>query len=127
MGGVLQKMLLKDFESEQTMVVFYWLGTLVFLPLSDFSGLPGLTGWQWALLLFCGANTLIAYGCFAEALEHWEASRVSATVTLAPLITVGMVQLLPMAGIVAEPVTWLSLFGALLVVGGSMVAALARN
>ena len=84
------------------MVVFYWLGTLVFLPLSDFSGLPGLTGWQWALLLFCGANTLIAYGCFAEALEHWEASRVSATVTLAPLITVGMVQLIPMGGIEAR-------------------------
>lgn len=109
------------------MVVFYWLGTLVFLPVSDFAGLPQLTGIQWGLLLFCGANTLIAYGCFAEALEHWEASRVSATVTLAPLITVAMVQLLPMAGIVAEPVTALSLLGAFLVVAGSMVAALARH
>jgi drug/metabolite transporter (DMT)-like permease len=125
--GVLQKILLKDFQSEQTMVMFYWIGALVFLPMSDLPGLPQLSGWQWVILLFCGANTLIAYGCFAEALAHWDASRVSATVALAPLVTVALVQSVPMTGIVAEPVSPLSLAGALLVVVGSMLAALARS
>lgn len=125
--GILQKVLLRHHSSEQTMVVIYWIGALIFLPWSDLSPITGLSGTQWAILVFCGANTLIAYGAFAEALQHWEASRVSATVTLAPLITVLVVQLIPMKNIAAEPVTALSLIGALLVVAGSMLAALANS
>jgi len=125
--AVMQTILLQEFTSEETMLAIYWLGTLVFLPFCDFSTLGQLTGMQWALLAFCGLNTIIAYGSFAEALLHLEASRVSATIALTPLLTVGIVQLIPMEGITVEPLGVVSLLGAILVVSGSITTAVAKK
>ncbi len=125
--AIMQKILLQEFTSEETMLAIYWLGTAVFLPFCDFSTLGQLTGLQWALLAFCGFNTLIAYGAFAEALVHVEASRVSATIALTPLLTVAIVQLIPIVGIVVEPLGLLSVLGALLVVCGSITTAVAKK
>jgi len=52
-----------------------------------------LTQLQLWLLVFCCINTLIAYGCFAEAMNLWDASKVSATLALAPLFTIGSLKL----------------------------------
>lgn len=125
--AIVQKFLLRQFTSQQTMLVFYVIGALVFLPFSDFSPMLQLSQWQWLLLIFCGFNTLIAYGSFAEALVHLEASRVSAVIALTPLLTVLIVQLIPIEGIVAEPLGALSLLGALMVVCGSVTAATAKG
>jgi len=125
--AIMQKILLQEFSSEETMLAIYWLGTLVFMPFCDFSTLDQLTGVQWSLLAFCGLNTIVAYGCFAEALVHIEASRVSATIALTPLLTVGIVQLIPMEGITVEPLGLLSLLGAVLVVSGSITTAVAKT
>jgi drug/metabolite transporter (DMT)-like permease len=79
------------------------------------------------MLLFCCANTLIGYGAFAEALEHWEISRVSAVLSLAPLITLtGMwlVEYLFPGVVEPEGLNTLSILGALLVVAGSALSAL---
>lgn len=124
--AIVQKFLLRQLSSQQTMLVFYVIGALVFLPFSDFAPTQDLSQWQWLLLTFCGLNTLIAYGCFAEALVHLEASRVSAIIALTPLLTVLIVQLIPIEGIVAEPLGALSLLGALMVVYGSVTAATAK-
>jgi drug/metabolite transporter (DMT)-like permease len=62
-----------------------------------------------------------------EALVHIEASRVSATIALTPLLTVGIVQLIPMEGITVEPLGVISLLGALLVVSGSITTAVAKK
>ena len=64
--AIMQKILLQEFTSEETMLAIYWLGTLVFLPFCNFSTLGQLTGMQWTLLAFCGLNTIIAYGSFAK-------------------------------------------------------------
>ncbi len=125
--AVIQKFLLMEFNSEETMLVFYWIGALVFLPFSNFSPMLDLSAWQWCLLVFCGFNTLIAYGAFAEAMVHVEASRVSATIALTPLLTVGIVQLIPIPGITAEPLGVISIIGAVLVVCGSITTAVAKK
>ena len=70
-----QKQLLLKFSSQQIMFIVYAFGSLVFLPGVDFDAIFQLSGFQLGLLLFCCLNTLLAYGSFAEALEHWEASR----------------------------------------------------
>lgn len=125
--AIMQKILLQEFTSQETMLAIYWLGTLLFLPFCDFSVLGQLTNIQWALLTFCGLNTIIAYGCFAEALVHIEASRVSATIAVTPLLTVSIVQLIPITGVTIEPLGTISLLGAFLVVAGSITTAVAKD
>lgn len=125
--GIFQKKVAGQFSAQFSMLVFCSTGAAVFAVPADFASLAALNGHQWALLLFAGANTLVAYGAFAEALNHLEASRVSAILTLTPLVTVTVVHLLPLPGVVVEPLTWLSLGGALMVVAGSMGAALLRR
>jgi drug/metabolite transporter (DMT)-like permease len=125
--AIIQKYLLNDFQSSETMLILYWIGSLIFLPLSDFSSMEQLNSLQWAALLFCGLNTLIAYGCFAEAMAHLEASRVSAIIAITPLFTITIAQLIPIANMPIEPLTWLSILGALLVVSGSITTAIAKK
>lgn len=125
-----QKQLLKHFASEEIMILIYVAGTLVFLPSSVPSLAFELGTIGWLLLLFCGANTLVAYGAFAEALEHWEASRVSATLAITPLLTLIFMQMtnyvLPGA-IDNEPLNTMSIIGAVILVIGSGVTALSKN
>ena len=125
--AVIQKLLIKEFNAEETMLVFYWIGALAFLPFSNFTLLADLTLLQWTLVIFCGLNTLIAYGCFSEALMHIEASRVSAVIAMTPLITVFFVQSVPFAGVVAEPIGLVTIIGAACVVSGSVVTATMKN
>jgi drug/metabolite transporter (DMT)-like permease len=82
------------------------------------------------LLVFACLNTVLAYGAFAEALVHWEASRVSAVISTTPLITLGVMWFLgkSASGLVApERLSTLSVTGAVFVVIGSMLAALGRK
>ena len=79
---------------------------------------------------FCCLNTVVAYGAFAEALVHWEASRVSATLAVTPLITIFVSALwawLWPGSVQIEPLNALSYGGAALVVAGSMLCALKRG
>lgn len=124
--AIIQKVLLREFNAEETMLVFYWIGAIVFLPFSSFDSLDQLTSFQWLLLILCGFNTLIAYGCFSESMVHIEASRVSAVIAITPLVTVSIVQLIPIPGIIAEPLFLVSIIGALCVVGGSIITATGR-
>lgn len=125
-----QKQLLKHFASEEIMLFVYLAGSLAFLPSSTPSLVLELDTVGWLLLIFCGANTLIAYGAFAEALEHWEASRVSATLAITPLVTLICMQItayvLP-GSIVNEPLNMISIIGALVLVLGSALTALSKR
>lgn len=125
-----QKALLKTWPSPVIMYLIYIVACVLLLPFSHFSALPRLDGLGWFLLLFACANTLLAYGAFAEALAHWEASRVSATLALTPLITIAagalLNHLIP-GSVVLEPLNGWSYLGALMVVAGSMAAALLRK
>ncbi|GAG38950.1 unnamed protein product, partial [marine sediment metagenome] len=85
--GLAQKQLLLWLPSQAIMLCIYTGSALLFAPGAAPSALLdlGLAGWLW--LLLASVNTLVAYGSFAAALEHWEASRVSAILALTPLAT----------------------------------------
>lgn len=123
-----QKQLLVHYSSKQIMYFIYVAGTLAFFPISDFSPLVQLSWLQWSLLLFCCLNTVVAYGAFAEALHHWEASKVSAVLAITPLITILSANLVAWIWpTVISPQllnTW-SWIGAFLVMAGSALTALA--
>ena len=122
-----QKQLLTQLASEQVLFLVYVGAVPLLLPPAHLAQVLDLDGLQLGMLAFCCANTVIAYGCFAEALEHWEVSRVSAVVTLAPIFTVLGVQAAAWVWPTAAPAETLSgwnLLGGALVVGGSMATAL---
>jgi drug/metabolite transporter (DMT)-like permease len=81
------------------------------------------------LLIFCGLNTLIAYGTFSESLNHIEASRVSTVLATIPLMTLGMmkgVEEFAPGFLDPEPLNSVAVIGAVLVVVGSMLSSLSR-
>jgi drug/metabolite transporter (DMT)-like permease len=122
-----QKQLLTQLSSEQVLFLLYVGAVPLLLPPAHLAQVQALDHLQLGMLAFCCANTVVAYGCFAEALEHWEVSRVSAVVTLAPVFTVLGVHaaawLWPTAA-PAEALSGWNILGAALVVGGSMTTAL---
>ncbi|MCD5985030.1 MULTISPECIES: DMT family transporter [Pseudomonas] len=128
--GLSQKQLLTVWNSLQVMMVIYLFCALLITPWAhpaEALQLSPLQGW---LLLACCLNTLVAYGAFAEALAHWEASRVSATLALTPLITLASVAIaawLWPTYVQAEEINALGYGGALLVVLGSALTALAPS
>lgn len=128
--ALVQKQLLNQFPSSTIMLVIYGGCALLFSPLAAPHPLLTLSPLHLGMLLFCGLNTFMAYGAFAEALEHWEASRVSAVLALAPLVTlvaVWAVSLLAPTLIAPERLTALGVLGAVLVVTGSIAIAIGKN
>jgi len=125
--ALLQKKLLETFSSVQILFFIYSFSFLVLLPFVTPGSALQLTPIQMALLGFCCLNTLVAYGCFAEALNLWDASKVSAVLALAPLFTIGSLKLTVYfypAYEFSDRLSLLSIIGALLLVAGSVLTAL---
>lgn len=124
-----QKQLLQRLSSFQIMWLIYGACALLFTPVAKPQLLLNLNPLHSSALLFCGFNTLIAYGAFAESLEHWEASRVSAVIALAPIVTLAAMELVNWLYpnlVPPEHITSLGLVGAVLVVVGSVTIALGK-
>lgn len=125
-----QKQLLQQVPSSMIMLVIYGGGALLFAPFTSPESLQTLTPLQWGMLLFSALNTFIAYGAFAEALDHWEASKVSAVLSTTPIVTLSsvfVVSLLFPTLIAPEPITFLAVIGAFFVVVGSLGIAIGRR
>ncbi len=125
--GLAQKQLLTQWSSPQIMLVIYLACALLLTPWAHPLQVLELDSLQAWLLLACCLNTLVAYGAFAEALAHWEASRVSATLSITPLVTFVAVALAAVwwpDHVQPEQINLLGYAGALLVVLGSALTAL---
>ncbi len=123
-----QKQLLRRLSSQAILLFIYALAAASLLPFAHVGTLGALDGLHWAALLYCAVNTLGAYGAFAEALAHWEASRVSVVLALTPLLTVltvSVVHGIDPALVAPERIAWSGWLGAALVVLGSATVSLA--
>ncbi len=122
-----QKYLQRQLSAQGMLLVIYVVSTVVLLPTADPSSIASLGWWPLAILAFCSLNTVIAYGCFAEAMHHWEASRISAVIALSPLLTILFAQLLdilPTGYESEESMDALRLLGVVVVLAGSATCAL---
>jgi drug/metabolite transporter (DMT)-like permease len=125
--GVAQKRLLAVLDPVQVLWIVFTAAAAALLPFARLEALPALDAVAAAMLAFACVNTAVAYVCFARALDYWDVSRVSAAVSVAPLVTLAAMwaagRWLP--GLVEpEGLTATSVSGALCVVGGSALAAL---
>ena len=128
--ALIQKQLLTKLDSTHIMWVIYGVCGLLFWTMAKPQTLIQLNSIEWIALIFCGLNTVIAYGAFAESLQHWEASRVSAILALAPIFTIGSMSIaawLAPGLVVPEHITALGLLGAILVVTGSISISLGKS
>ncbi len=128
--ALIQKQLLTKLDSTHIMWIIYGGCGIFFGAMAKPQTLTQLNSIEWTALIFCGLNTVIAYGAFAESLQHLEASKVSAILALAPIFTIVSMSitawLLP--GLVTpEHITSLGLLGAILVVAGSMSISLGKS
>jgi drug/metabolite transporter (DMT)-like permease len=127
--GLLQKRLLRSMNSLQLTLLIYSGGAIALLFFISPLALASLDTVQIFALLFCCLNMVLGYGAFTEALHVWQAAKVSAVIALAPVITmltmVAVVRLWPEIYSSSE-LNLLSWVGALLVVAGSMLAALGK-
>lgn len=124
--GVAQKILLKTFSSQQILWVIYVGCAVVLSPFAEPAQFGQLSGFEWWCFVFCCLNTLVAYGAYAEALNHWEASKVSVVTILLPIFTmvfsIVLYWILPEIFVLPQMNT-LSYVGSLIVVAGTIWSA----
>jgi drug/metabolite transporter (DMT)-like permease len=121
-----QKQLLRELNSEMIMLIIYGTCAVLYTPFAKISTLFSLDIVSNCILVSCGFSTLISYGAFAESLQHWEASKISAVQSLTPIITITTSWLIAafLPTLTPAQISLTGLAGAVLVIAGSMVIAL---
>ena len=124
--GMGQKLLSGKVAPMFILLCCYALGVLVLLPVADMGVVFRLNQIQlWLLLVSC-FTSLIAYVCFGESITRWEASKSSALLAFIPLVALcyeNIFAFLLPDYVQAESLNWLSIVGAMLVVGGCLIVA----
>ena len=126
----LQKKLVQKFHAQQLNLIIFGLPVLILLPTIDFSGFVDLTPGLWMLLIFLGINTIIAYGCLAEAFKYTEANKISVIITLNPIITFVAMSILgstDLDWIDPEILTIYGIIGAMLVIFGVIMVVIPKK
>ncbi|MET0377956.1 MAG: DMT family transporter [Spongiibacteraceae bacterium] len=125
-----QKRLAGRLGTQQVLMIAYVLGTFALLPLSSPARVAALDAIALLLLVIIIAVYIVSYLALGTAMLHWEASRVSAMITLTPLFTLVFTHLIAVifpGYLQPEDHDLLSWGGAALVVGGSFLAAMPRR
>ena len=124
--ALLQKQLLGTFSSVQILFVIYVVSVVVLMPFVSPGALFQLTGFHYALLAFCCLNTLIAYGCFAEALTcgMLEGQRGAGTGAAFTIATLKVIVIINPDYAFTDRLSNLSVLGAVLLMVGSALTAL---
>lgn len=125
-----QKTLMKNLSAMQLTLIIYIIGSLILLPFTQLQTITTLNNVQGAALLFCCLNTFVGYGAFTEAMRVWYASRVSAVIATAPIFTfisVAVAEYFYPSNFEQPPLGFMAVLGAVMVIGGSILAALGRG
>jgi hypothetical protein len=124
--GVAQKLLSKHFNSQQILLMIYFCSSFVFLPFAEPSQIVHIGNpFLWGCFIYCCLNTLIGYGSFGEALNYWDASKVSIVTTLIPVFTMIFSTIghyLAPDYFTASDMNIVSYVGAMVVVAGALLA-----
>lgn len=121
--GLGQKLLTGIVPSVFILLCCYCIGSITLLPTANISAVSQLNTMQLLLLSASCLTSLIAYICFGEALTRWETSKVSALLAFIPLITLFFEHIFAWlfpGKISAESLSWISIFGAAMVITGCL-------
>jgi drug/metabolite transporter (DMT)-like permease len=116
-----QKFLSRKYGAQSLNLLVYCVAVFTLIggvEWADFTS-AGLTAWL--SLIFCGVNTLLAYGTLAEAVKYIPLALISVIISLNPLITLLGMKVLPgmgFAGLQPDPVGSLGYWGGVVAVTG---------
>ena len=122
-----QKVLLRKLRAEQLLWLIYLICTVGLLPFTSPTKLANADATQLFAIVFCGLNTIIAYGALVMAMERWQAEQVSAITTLTPLFALIFSDLFALIWPEKFAMQYLNILGyigALSVVAGAMFATI---
>ena len=120
-----QKVLLKKLRAEQLLWLIYLICSIFLWPLASPTKIASADFSQLFAIIFCGLNTIIAYGALVMAMERWQAAQVSAITTLTPLFALifsDLFALLWPEKFAMQYLNILGYIGAVSVVAGAMFA-----
>ncbi|WP_085247181.1 DMT family transporter [Gilliamella mensalis] len=122
-----QKVLLRKLRAEQLLWLIYLICTVFLLPFTSPSKMANADATQLFAIIFCGLNTIIAYGALVMAMERWQAAQVSAITTLTPLFALIFSDLFALIWPEKFAMQYLNILGyigAVSVVAGAMFATI---
>ncbi len=122
--AVMQKQLVVKYPAPMLNLFLFGIPSIIYLPIINLSPVFQLHWTWWLLLLFLGANTLIAYSCLAQALRLINASKVSVIIFLNPIITFITMDILTRLNVdwvSHERFSPITILGALLVISGALL------
>lgn len=122
--------MLHRLTAQQILLPIYLGCSMVFLPVTAPAQVLELNWLQIACLVFCCLNTLIAYGSYAEALNRWEVTKVSAILTQIPILTLVFSEILIWFwpdNFADYALNWISYIGAIMVVSGALISVIGQR
>jgi drug/metabolite transporter (DMT)-like permease len=127
--AVVQRVTQNRLSSLQILWLVCCGSALALLPLSSAAGFERLDAGGWIALALASASTVVAYGAFALALQHWSLTGTTTVTSSTPVLTwllswaaaAGGV-----AGVAVPQVGTLGIVGALLVTAGCIVTSLGQ-
>jgi len=128
--ALIQKKLAQVMSSQSILFFIYCFATIGLFFFIRFEQTAPVTTTQWVAIAYACINTVVAYGAFAEAMNHWNASRVGMVLALTPVTTLLFINafawLFPRL-LDPEQIHWLGYLGMIFIVTGSMLASLKNN
>ncbi len=128
--SLIQKKLIIKFKANDLNLLNFGVPMIIFTGMADFSALLHQPWFVYAILLFLGLNTLIAYQFLSLALKYTQANKVSIILTANPIITFGAMAWLTRINVQwihGEVFTFNTLFGAVFVISGAIIVAVFRK
>lgn len=127
--ALIQKKLAAVLSSQSILFFIYCFASLVLIFWGRFDAFGQINSTQWWAIAYACINTVIAYGAFAEALNHWNASRVGMVLALTPVITLFAINTFAFFFpklMSPESIQTLGYVGVMFIVSGSMLASLKK-
>ncbi|MFQ6371563.1 DMT family transporter [Shewanella sp. YIC-542] len=91
--ALLQKSLGRRLSPANVLLFIYGLSLMLLWPFSNIGTFTMLDSAQWGIAIFCAVSTLVAYGCFGQALKYWSAAQVGVLMALIPLLSFAVTDL----------------------------------
>jgi len=125
-----QKFLSRNYGAQSLNFLVYAIATLVLVSTVKWNEFITAGLDAWLALIFCGINTLLAYGALAEAVKYIPLSLISVIISLNPLITLLGMKFLPSMGFAnlqPDSVGMLGYWGGAIAVTGVMLVVYRSN